>query len=111
MLEVLAHCRKRFGVFAAGKHVEDAGKLPATCRREFANPFIRDAGAGKFGGKGDGCVVEHFIRVGNRGPQISFDRPEKSPCLTRIKDPSKRAEALAIIESGRLSLQKLPPAN
>jgi hypothetical protein len=45
------------------------------------------------------------------GPQISFDRPEMSPCLERIKDPSKRSEALAIIQSGKESLRKLPRAD
>jgi len=45
------------------------------------------------------------------GPQVCFDRPEISPCLKRIKDPAKRAEALKIIQAGKASLQKLPRAD
>ena len=46
----------------------------------------------------------------NLGPQVSFDRPEKSPCLTKIKekDPAKYAKALAIIEAGRKMLAERP---
>jgi len=38
----------------------------------------------------------------NRGPQVSFDRPELSPCLSRITDKTSPAfqEALAIIRAG-----------
>ena len=46
-----------------------------------------------------------------RGPQVCFDRPEISPCLKRIKDPAKRAEALKIIQAGKASLEKLPRAD
>jgi hypothetical protein len=45
------------------------------------------------------------------GPQVCFDRPEISPCLKRIKDPAKRAEALKIIRAGKASLEKLPRAD
>jgi len=45
------------------------------------------------------------------GPQVSFDRPEISPCLKRIKDPAKRAEALKIIQAGKASLARLPRAD
>lgn len=44
------------------------------------------------------------------GPQISFDRPERSPCLAAIPDPAdpQRAEALAIIRAGQAELAKNP---
>ena len=47
---------------------------------------------------------------GNRGPRISFNRPELSPCLKRFKDRSdpKYAEALAIIRAGAKMLKKRP---
>ena len=45
------------------------------------------------------------------GPQVCFDRPEISPCLKRIKDPAKRAEALKIIQAGKASLNALPRAD
>ncbi|RKY08498.1 MAG: hypothetical protein DRP66_04425, partial [Planctomycetota bacterium] len=39
---------------------------------------------------------------GNRGPQVSFDRPELSPCIGVFKDAgeARYAEALAIISAG-----------
>ena len=45
--------------------------------------------------------------------QISFDRPERSPCLRHIKDPKspQYAEALAIIEAGRKRLAERPRAD
>ena len=46
-----------------------------------------------------------------RGPQVCFDRPEMSPCLKPIDDPDRRAEALAIIQAGRQSLEQLPRAD
>jgi hypothetical protein len=47
-----------------------------------------------------------------RGPMISFDRPELSPCLTRLKaDPAKYDKALAIIREGRRRLQSRPRAD
>jgi len=45
------------------------------------------------------------------GPQVCFDRPELSPCLKRITDPAKRAEALKIIQAGKASLAALPRAD
>ncbi len=47
---------------------------------------------------------------GNRGPQVAFDRPERSPCLARFKDagdPARR-EALSVIEAGRERLRARP---
>jgi hypothetical protein len=54
-----------------------------------------------------------FKRLGDHrrqyGPQISFERPELSPCLVTIKDdPAKYKEALAIITSGKEQLESLP---
>jgi len=46
----------------------------------------------------------------NQGPQVSFDRPNLSPCLAIFddrQDPRYR-EALAIIESDRRQLQQRP---
>ncbi len=49
----------------------------------------------------------------NPGPQVSFDRPHLSPCLSKLKgaDPEKYAEALAIIDSGRKQLEERPRAD
>ncbi len=50
---------------------------------------------------------------GNRGPQITFERPELSPVLagfTNRVDPA-RLEALAIIEQGRAQLAAQPEAD
>jgi len=46
----------------------------------------------------------------NRGPQISFERPELSPCLEKVKrkDNSNYREALAIIQAGQETLSKQP---
>lgn len=49
----------------------------------------------------------------NRGPQVSFDRPELSPCLnqfTNAADPN-RLEALAVIRAGAARLQQQPEAD
>ncbi len=50
---------------------------------------------------------------GNRGPQVSFDRPELSPCLAKFddKDDSRYKEALSIIEAGTRMLDKRPRAD
>ena len=50
---------------------------------------------------------------GNRGPQISFDRPELSPCLSGFagRSDSLYVEALAIIESGKQKLRDIPRAD
>jgi hypothetical protein len=49
----------------------------------------------------------------NRGPQVSFDRPHLSPCLSTLDGPSDHQyrDALAIIESGRQRLQQQPRAD
>jgi hypothetical protein len=46
----------------------------------------------------------------NRGPQVSFDRPTLSPCLAKLRDAdeAKYREALAIIQSGREQLARVP---
>ena len=59
-----------------------------------------------------GFVRDDFLKADRYpGPQVSFDRPELSPCLTRIEDEKARAEALAILEAGKGSLQRLPRAD
>jgi len=49
----------------------------------------------------------------NRGPQVSFDRPELSPALAKFNDKSdpRYAEALAIIRSGQEMLRRRPRAD
>jgi len=49
----------------------------------------------------------------NRGPQVSFDRPELSPALAKFNDKGdpKYAEALAIIRAGQEMLRKRPRAD
>ena len=49
----------------------------------------------------------------NRGPQVCFDRPQVSPCLTGIEDKNtdKYREALAIIQEGADMLKKRPRAD
>jgi hypothetical protein len=49
----------------------------------------------------------------NQGPQISFDRPELSPCLRKIDpaDEAKRREAIEIIRSGQSLLARRPEAD
>ena len=49
----------------------------------------------------------------NRGPQVSFDRPELSPALAKFnnKGDPKYAEALAIIRAGQEMLRKRPRAD
>lgn len=49
----------------------------------------------------------------NQGPQISFDRPEMSPCLKNIKDADSRdyKEALSIIQQGAQRLVERPRAD
>jgi hypothetical protein len=46
----------------------------------------------------------------NPGPQVSFDRPELSPCLGKFQDKNnpQYKEALAIIEAGREMLARHP---
>jgi hypothetical protein len=49
----------------------------------------------------------------NRGPQVSFERPELSPCLAGLTDPAdpKRMEAIAIIRAGAAQLAGRPEAD
>ena len=49
----------------------------------------------------------------NRGPQISFERPELSPCLSALgpADYPRRQEALALIQTGQASLARRPEAD
>jgi len=49
----------------------------------------------------------------NSGPQVSFDRPELSPCLGKIenKDSPEYIEALAIICAGSRMLELRPRAD
>ncbi len=49
----------------------------------------------------------------NRGPQVSFDRPELSPCLAQItgKTDAKYNEALALIRAGQTNLVARPEAD
>ena len=55
--------------------------------------------------------LENYTR--KIGPQISFDRPELSPCLEKFQDKNdpNYKEALAIIEAGRESLRNTPRAD
>ncbi|MCX6343742.1 MAG: hypothetical protein NT018_01550 [Armatimonadetes bacterium] len=47
---------------------------------------------------------------GNRGPQISFDRPDLSPCLSQIRGKNEAAckEAIAIIQAGQNTIKNNP---
>jgi hypothetical protein len=49
----------------------------------------------------------------NRGPQVSFDRPEVSPCLARLPEKTgpEYQEALGIIRAGRAALISKPEAD
>ena len=49
----------------------------------------------------------------SRGPMVSFDRPELSPCLARFraKTTPEYAESLAIIEAGKDMLAQRPRAD
>ena len=49
----------------------------------------------------------------NSGPQLSFDRPQLSPCLQIFKDTSdpRYVEVLAIIQTGSQMLQERPRAD
>jgi hypothetical protein len=49
----------------------------------------------------------------NPGPQISFERPEISPCLARLADKASAEyrEALAIIQAGKAMLASKPEAD
>ncbi len=60
-----------------------------------------------------GFTVAQVTRTDQcRGPMISFDRPELSPCLKSLEhDPTKHAQALAIIRRGQKTLQSRPRAD
>jgi hypothetical protein len=45
------------------------------------------------------------------GPQISFKRPELSPCLSGAKSNKAHKEALEIIQMGQFRLQEMPRAD
>jgi len=49
----------------------------------------------------------------NPGPQISFERPELSPCLGKFADESdpRRSEAIEIIRAGQILLAQQPEAD
>lgn len=49
----------------------------------------------------------------NLGPQVSFDRPELSPCLASLPDPAdpKRRDALALIRAGAEQLARRAAAD
>lgn len=47
----------------------------------------------------------------NQGPQISFDRPELSPCLAKIANEIDWLEALFLIELGADQLRRVPEAD
>jgi hypothetical protein len=51
--------------------------------------------------------------AGNRGPQVSFDRPELSPCLGSFTDRANPQflEALEIIRAGQQQLAQKPEAD
>ncbi|MHC4250532.1 MAG: HzsA-related protein [Planctomycetota bacterium] len=55
----------------------------------------------------DGRLKNHGRR---ERPQISFDRPELSPCLGKLRgsDEARYREALAIITAGRQALKRTP---
>lgn len=66
--------------------------------------------------------LEELVRVPLRklaahsrreGPQVSFDRPEMSPCLSQFSDKSdpKYLEALALIKAGQADLGRNPEAD
>jgi hypothetical protein len=46
----------------------------------------------------------------NKGPWVSFDRPELSPCLAKFKekDDPKYKDALALIQTGKELLAQRP---
>jgi hypothetical protein len=49
----------------------------------------------------------------NNGPQVSFDRPDRSPCLATLSptNTAARAEALALIRAGAEQLARRPEAD
>jgi hypothetical protein len=47
----------------------------------------------------------------NRGPQVSFERPELSPCVAHVSNRDALKEALEIIRAGGRSLAQRPEAD
>ena len=72
-------------------------------------------GRGEFAtlGRLAGFTIPQVTRTDQfQGPMISFDRPERSPCLASLKqDPVKHDEAPAIIRRGQQPLQTRPRAD
>ena len=64
-------------------------------------------------GRLTGFTLQQVTRTDQcKGPMISFDRPELSPCLASLEqDPAKHDEALAIIRQGQRRLQARPRAD
>jgi hypothetical protein len=60
-----------------------------------------------------GFDLESEVRASSyKGPMISFDRPEMSPCLASLKkDSSKYSKALALIRKGQQRIKKRPRAD
>ena len=77
-----------------------AGRSPLTAEELDRLGKLTGINFGKLGG---------FNRT--LGPQISFERPELSPCLTGLKRHRQYKEALQIIRNGQQRLQDLPRAD
>ena len=54
-----------------------------------------------------------MVHAGNPGPQVSFTRPQWSPCLAKFTDHDDPAyrQSLAIIEAGKHKLTDRPRAD
>jgi hypothetical protein len=63
---------------------------------------------GKITGVNFGKLAGHARQL---GPQISFERPELSPCLSGVKGKKQYKEALEIIRKGRDQLATMPRAD
>ncbi len=77
-----------------------AGRSPLTAEELDRLGKLTDIDFGKLGG---------FNRT--LGPQISFERPELSPCLSGVRNQKQYTEALQIIRDGQLRLQEVPRAD
>lgn len=77
-----------------------AGRSPLTAEELDRLGKLTDIDFGKLGG---------FNR--SLGPQISFERPELSPCLNGVRNQKQYTEALQIIRDGQLRLQEVPRAD
>jgi hypothetical protein len=59
-----------------------------------------------------GVPLRRLASVGdNRGPQVSFDRPEQSPCLASLQGKAGYDEALGLIRAGATLLAQRPEAD